>query len=136
MLNGIRVAVLSSSTMISHHVISLIRLNHQDFYQIAELERQRLIAMMGKELFCQYEKAIFHLFVKKGPCGRTLKREELPMFCDHCDLPAEVFLKCIVVPEILTKAVQEKLGLSCIDSTKALFGSHLYQLRLLEEINI
>ena len=125
MLNGIRVAVLSSSTMISHCVISVIHLSHQEFYQIAELERQRLIAMMGKELFSQYEKAIFH-FVKKGPCSRTLKHKELPMFCDHYDLPAEVFLKYIVVPEILTKAVQEKLGISYIDSTKALFGSHLY----------
>ena len=126
MLNGIRVAVLSSSTMISHRVISVIRLSHHEFYQIAELERQRLIAMMGKELFSRYEKAIFYLFVKKGPCSRTLKHEELPMFCDHCDLPAEVFLKHIVVPEILTKVVQEKLGLSYIDFAKALFGSHLY----------
>ena len=58
------------------------------------------------------------------------------MFCDHCDLPAEVFLKYIVVPEILTKAVQEKLGLSYIDSTKALLGSQSYQSKLLKEVNI
>ena len=56
MLNGVRVAVLSSSTMISHRVISVIRLIHQDFFQIFELERQRLIAMMGKELSLSTEK--------------------------------------------------------------------------------
>ena len=99
MLNGIRVALLSSSTMISHCVISTIHLSHQEFSNRLT-GTSKVDSDDGKGAFLSVQNSCLSSLCQKGTLQLNDKTQRY------------------------------------IDSIKALFGSDLYQSKLLKEVNI